>query len=58
MTPERIAAALETCDPAKLEKLANNQNVTRDMLLCELQRVGEILSGRAYFDYDRQVWID
>jgi hypothetical protein len=29
-----------------------------EMLLCDMQRASEVLTGEAYYDYDAQVWID
>jgi|2_EtaG_2_1085320.scaffolds.fasta_scaffold00160_44 hypothetical protein len=56
MDAKRLAAAMDCCDPAKVGKLYERGNPQE--MCCELQRIHEILSGRPYFDYDAQTWID
>jgi hypothetical protein len=55
---KRIRLVLETVDDEKLGLLHNNTSITKDILLCELQRIGAILRDEPYYDYDSGRWID
>jgi len=58
MNHKRLQAAIACCEPTKLDSLHRSPGVTTDILLCELQRVHQILSGEPYYDYDAQEWIE
>jgi len=34
-----------------------DQAALAEMLACSLQRIEELLTGKPYYDYDRQCWI-
>jgi len=57
ISQSRIDAAKKICKPDKLDGIHKSPaGMTIDMMLCEMQRIYEILDGRPYYDYEAQQW--
>ena len=54
----RLKLALKICEPDKLDEQHADKNMTVDILLCDLQRIHQILSGEKYYDYEAQEWVE
>ena len=54
----RLKLALEACEPDRLDRQHADKNMTVDILLCDLQRIHQILSGERYYDYEAQEWVE
>ena len=62
MTTQRIRLALKDCSPSAIGGIHGNRQIPDaskvEMLACMLQRVHDLLSGKPYYDYDLQKWVD
>ena len=54
----RLDLAIGSCLPEMLDICSRNTRITKEMLLCDLQRIHDLLTGGPAYDYDRQCWID
>ena len=60
VSARRLAVALKSLDA---DSWADQRGVLPDAdlinaMLCDMQRAREVLSGGAFFDYDRQEWVE
>jgi len=58
LTDKDINEIKRVTSPKKLNSFSDNKNITKDMLLIELQRINDIINNRVWFDYDSQTWIN
>lgn len=54
----QIEEVLRMTGRERLLQCREGLNVTKGTLLKDLQRINDIISGRRYFDYDLQQWVE